>query len=384
MAERNLDLLRWIEYVYEHRPRRLSFDLERGLDLAAWQGTVREALVAAMHGWPEETVPLEPEVTEEHDEGQWVRRRVLFQSEAMMTVPCWLLVPKGIRAGERRPGIMALHGHGNGKDDVVGLDHGDADRRSNIEAHNYDYARQFAERGYVVLAPDHRNFGERRYASERLGQRDPCNIMMLKAELLGRNMLLCNVWDARRGIDYLQSRPEVDPERIGAVGLSYGGTMTLWLAALDERIRAACVSCYVSRFGAYALAMDNTCGVQTPSCFLEYLDEMWELAALIAPRPLLVENGKADAGFPIEDSLTQHAQIARVYEVVGVPERADFDVFDGGHEFSGRKAFDWFARWLDWHECAARSTVSCAQAGLRGPGAISPNGAWCPDFSVIH
>ncbi|MCD6350597.1 MAG: alpha/beta fold hydrolase [Armatimonadetes bacterium] len=349
MAQRNLDLQRWVEYVYEHRPRRLSFADRKSEELPQWQAELRAKVVELMHGWPEE-VPLEPEVTEEHDDGQYIRQRVLLQSEPMMAVPAWLLLPKDLQPTERRPALLALHGHGRGKDDVVGLDHGDPDRRRGIEQHNYDYARQFALRGYVVLAPDQRNFGERRYQLDYLGHRDPCNIMMLKTELLGRNMLLSNIWDARKCLDYLQTLDFVDPQRLGAVGLSYGGTMALWVAALDERVAAACVSCYINTFAGYAIKMDNTCGVQTPPRLLEYIDEMWEIAALIAPRPLLIENGREDGGFPIAEALSQHEKIREVYEQIGAGERLEVDVFDGPHQFSGRKAFSFFARWLDWRE----------------------------------
>ena len=74
--------------------------------------------------------------------------------------------------------------------------------------------------------------------------------------------------------------------------------------------------------------------------------EMGEVAALIAPRPLLIESGIRDGGFPIEAAHKAFATVKRAYEVAGVGERTDIDEFDGGHEFSGRKAFDWFARWL--------------------------------------
>jgi dienelactone hydrolase len=348
MAERNLDLQRWIEYLYQRRPRRLGFSPRRANDLAAWQRQVRAALIEAMGGWPEEPVPLEPEITEAHDDGAWLRQRLLINSEAMMTVPCWLLVPKDLRAGERRPAVLALHGHGNGKDDVVGLDHGDEGRRQHIAAANYDYARQFAQRGYIVLAPDHRNFGERRYHSERLGGRDPCNVMMLKAALFGRNLLLCNLWDACKCLDYLQTRPDVDPARLGVVGLSYGGTLALWVAAFDERVAVACVSCYLNSFAAYALELDNFCGVQTPTGFFQYLDEMWELGVLVAPRPLLIEAGLHDQGFPIDATREQYHHLERAYQLLGVADRLALDVFEGGHQFSGRRAFEWFARWLEW------------------------------------
>ncbi|MBC7287450.1 MAG: alpha/beta fold hydrolase [Armatimonadetes bacterium] len=349
MAGHNLDLRRWFEHLYAERRRSLSFSPSRAGDLAEWQTAVRSVLIDEMGGWPRNVPPLDPEVTEETDEGAFTRSRVLLRVEEALSVPCWLLVPKGLRPGERRPAILALHGHGNGKDDVVGLDGGQPDRRELIARLNYAYGRTFAEKGYIVLAPDHRNFGERRYSSERLWGRDPCNIVMLKAIMFGRNMLLANVWDARRCIDYLQSREDVNPERIGAVGLSYGGTLTLWLAALDERVKVACVSCYLNSFRAYALSLDNTCGVQTPAAFFDYLDEMWELGALVAPRPLLFESGINDEGFPIDEAKEQFRQVQRVYQLIGAADRVAHDVFDGGHEFSGRLAFDWFAKWLEWH-----------------------------------
>ncbi len=348
MSERNVRLEPWVQYLYDHRKRRLSLENSTPADWAAWRAEACEELVAAMGGWPIEQVPLNPEITEEHDEGDYVRQRLLIDTEPMMAAPCWLLVPKGIAPGERRPAILALHGHGNGKDDICGLDHGEEDKQNNIRVHNYDYARQFVRRGYVVIAPDHRNFGERQYPREDLYGRDPCNIMMLKLALFGRNMLLANVWDASKCIDYLQTREDVDGERIGAAGLSYGGTMTLWTAALDERIKIADVSCYMNSFLAYALDRDNTCGSQTPVNVLGLLDEMWEVAALIMPRALVCENGISDGGFPIAEAQAAHAKIAEAYARAGVGERFTADVFEGGHEFSGRKAFDWFAKYLDW------------------------------------
>ena len=98
--------------------------------------------------------------------------------------------------------------------------------------------------GYVVVAPDWRAFGERRLGGD-FGQRDACNVFFIKGMLMGVNLLALNVWDALRSIEYLQLRPEVDPGRIGCVGLSYGGTMTLYTAALDERVKCAVVSGYL-------------------------------------------------------------------------------------------------------------------------------------------
>ena len=149
------------------------------------------------------------------------------------------------------------------------------------------------------------------------GQRDACNVFFIKGMLMGVNLLALNVWDALRSIEYLQLRPEVDPGRIGCVGLSYGGTMTLYTAALDERVKCAVVSGYLNSFEAYAVGRGNTCGAQTPHGLLEY-GESSDVGCLIAPRPLLIESGVADDGFPIEASREAAAAVRRAYDVAGV------------------------------------------------------------------
>ena len=179
------------------------------------------------------------------DEGQYRREKVIFDSETDMSVVAYVLVPNDMAPGERRPAILAAHGHGGGKDDVCGIGHGEAERVDRIAALNYDYARQFALRGYVVIAPDWRAFGERR-AGGSAPNRDVCDLLQDKALLFGDNLLTLNVWDARCAVSYLQSRPEVDPDRIGCAGLSYGGTMTLFTTVLDERIKCAVISGYLN------------------------------------------------------------------------------------------------------------------------------------------
>jgi dienelactone hydrolase len=294
-------------------------------------------------------VPLEPEVLERHEEAEYVREKVIFDSEPYASVPCWVLVPKDRKPGERRPALLCAHGHGRGKDDVVGLAPDEATYQHRVTPLNYDYARQFARRGYVTIAPDWRCFGERAVEEEwaRHG-RDPCNVTYLAFGYLGYHLLALQILDGRRTLDYLLSREEVDPERVGCVGLSFGGTMTTYLSALDDRIRAAVISGYVSTVRGDALSMrgkGNTCGSQYMPGLLRNGD-IADVAGLIAPKPLLVEIGEQDDCFIKEDALAAYRAVERVYRAAGVPEKIDVDVFPGGHAFSGRKAFDWFDRWL--------------------------------------
>ncbi len=340
---RNLSVGEYFLRIYRSTPRPLSFRAGSKEELEEWRREFSGRMRECLGPFPATCEP-DPEVIEVVDAGPYWREKVLFNSETDMAVVAYVLVPKGIRRGERRPAVLACHGHGAGKDDVCGIHHGEQRRVERIAELNYAYAHQMALRGYVVIAPDWRGFRERRLGGEE-APRDGCNVLFIKGMLLGVNMLTLNIWDAMACITYLESRPEVDPQRIGCAGLSYGGTVTLFTAALDERVRCAVVSGYLNTFGAYALGLANFCGVQTPVGLLKY-GEMADVGCLIAPRPLLLEAGAGDAGFPIEASREASQAVQLSYEVAGVPERFDVDEFDGGHRWSGRRAYEWLDRWL--------------------------------------
>ena len=341
---RNLSVGEYFLRRYREEPRPDSFSATSKEELEEWKPRFAARLRECLGPFPE-PIDLDPEVIEVIDEGPYWREKVIFNSEPDMAVVAYVLVPKDIPPGERRPAVLACHGHGNGKDDVCDIDYGEEGRRETITNLNYTYAKQLALEGYVVIAPDWRRFGERSMGGET-PKRDPCNVMFIKGMLLGVNMLTLNVWDAMCAITYLRSRPDVDNERIGCVGLSYGGTVTLFTTALDERIRCAVVSGYLNTFGSFAIGSGNFCGNQTPVGLLKY-GEMWDVGCLIAPRPLLIESGTRDEGFPIEASREAASVVRRCYEVAGVPERFGVDEFDDGHRWSGAKSYDWMARWLD-------------------------------------
>jgi dienelactone hydrolase len=320
----------------------------------AWRSRTLARLRQALGPFPE-AVPLDVTVLERHDEGDYWREKVLYDSEAYATVPAWLLVPKGLRPGERRPAILCAHGHGRGKDDpagvlppeVIGQETSNAIRLRTRVART-DYARQLVRRGYVCLAPDWRGFGERHAPTHwRRSYNDACDLLYLGYGYLGFHLLALDVWDGMRGIDLLQSLPYVEPARIGMVGLSFGGTMTTVLSALDERIRCAVISGYLSpiedALGHRGRA--NTCGSQYLPGLLTFGD-IATVASLIAPRPCLAEIGEQDTSFIAPDAQRAYADVARVYAALGADERLAVDLHPGGHEFSGRIAFDWLARWL--------------------------------------
>ena len=144
--------------------------------------------------------------------------------------------------------------------------------------------------------PDLRGFGER--ADFMPDDKYHCDWNLVCATMAGVVPLERNLWDLGRALDVLAAHPLVDPTRIAAAGLSYGGTCTLFLAALDDRVAAAVVSGFFSSWQAAHTVPWNMCGSQVLPGMLGSLEHV-DLAALCAPRPLLVETGIDDPIFPV-------------------------------------------------------------------------------------
>ena len=265
-----------------------------------------------------ERVDLDLEVLGTEQRDGYRVDRIVFDAESAMSVPALLLVPDGADDGPPRPAVVAVHGHGTTKDTisapggVVG-DEGAADA---------DYAHRLAASGVVVLAPDLRGFGERSDWTPE--DHYHCDVDLVNAVIVGTTPLAQNLWDMARCIDVLQTLSYVDEQRIGVCGWSYGGTIALFLAAWDERVRAALVSCYLSSVASAHRFPWNLCGSQVLPGMANELDHA-SLAALVAPRALIAENAIDDPLFPIDDArrTVAGATNARLFEI------------DGDHRFDG-------------------------------------------------
>jgi pimeloyl-ACP methyl ester carboxylesterase len=211
------------------------------------------------------------------------------------------------------------------------------------EAPNSDYALQLALQGYVVLAPDLRCFGER-------GDWNPedhyaCDTNLVHAVMAGWNPLAQNVWDLQRSLDVLAEHPLVDPARIAMVGLSYGGTVTLFTAACDTRVAAAVVSGYFSSWAESHKMPWNMCGSQVAFGLLGRLEHE-DLGALIAPRPLFIESGTDDLLFPVASATEAVRRTRLVYGQQHAAERLAHHVFEGEHQWHGTLAIPFLNQWL--------------------------------------
>jgi dienelactone hydrolase len=300
--------------------------------LTQWRARCRARLDTLLGPIPER-VPLRLETLESVDCDGYRRDKVVFDSEKTMSVPAYLLVPHGRVAPG--PAVLAVHGHGPGKSEACGLER--------TGTPNADYAHQLALRGYVVLAPDLRCFGE------RLDWNPPdhyaCDLNLVHAVMAGINPLTQNLWDLARALDVLEAHPLVEPRRIGMAGLSYGATVTLFLAAVDDRVAAAVVSGYFSSWAEAHKMPWNMCGSQVLPGMLGQLEHV-DLGALVAPRPLLIESGTGDDLFPVPVARAGVEKLRAVYTSLGAADRLVHDVFEGIHEWHGVEAYPFLERWI--------------------------------------
>ena len=163
--------------------------------------------------------------------------------------------------------------------------------------------------------------------------------------ILGIYTLTLNIWDIKCCVDYLETRPEVDPSRIGMMGLSQGGTMTTFVTAVEPRIKAADIICYVNPWEQFAINRGNFCGSQVVPDVFRFFDTH-DIAGLIAPRPLLIEIGVHDTCFPVEGALQGLEGVRRIYEAAGVEDLLWEDIHAGEHAFGANRAYEFFDTYL--------------------------------------
>lgn len=229
-------------------------------------------------------------------------------------------VPHGLKGPA--PLLICQHGGGGNPELIHGMLEG-------VGTGNYDWMTQRALReGYVTLEPA-LIFP---YGGKEPIQGPPRRDLDQSLQYLGTSILAVELWKIFRCIDAARARPEVDRDRIGMMGLSYGGLYTLYATALDDRILAAVSACFFNERRRYPWTDWSFAGFMN-----EFNDA--EVCALICPRPFMIEVGDRDPLFAVEGAQAEAVRARRYWEGLGVPDRFVFHVFSGGHEFKSDGAF---------------------------------------------
>ena len=281
---------------------------------------------------PEKT-DLKATITGRVEHAEFTIEKLHFQSLPGLYVTANLYVPKNLTS--RAPAILYGCGHASVKDGQASLGN-----KTGYQHHGAWFARH----GYVCLALDTIQLGELEgvhHGTRRFGQ--------FWWNSRGYTPAGVEAWNGIRALDYLQSRPEVDPEKIGMTGRSGGGAYTWYTAALDDRIKVA-----VPVAGITDLHNHVVDGVVQGHCDCMFMVNTYrwdyaKLAALLAPRPLLLANSDKDTIFPLDGVLRVHGELARLYALHQASDKLGLLITDGPHKDTQDlqvPAFRWFNRWL--------------------------------------
>jgi len=330
----------------------LAFDPGAGTPFPEWRGRAREHLLRCLLTRPPRA-SFDPAVIAREDRGTYEARKVVFNVSADCRIPAYVLVPEGEGPF---PAVIALHDHGAhfsiGKEKVVRPFQEPAERLADAESWvEQNYGGRFigdvlARRGYVVFAMDALYWGDR-------GRREGVNYeaqQELASNLFQLGMSWAGVitWDDIRSAEFVASLPEVDPERIGAVGLSMGSHRTWMLCAASDRVAAGVAVCWMATTDSLMVPGNNQ--IKGYSAFsmlhpdlrnhLDYADA----AAIACPKPMMFFNGELDALFPIDGVNAAYARMRRVWESQAAGDRLVTRIWPGGHAFTvemQREAFGW-------------------------------------------
>ncbi len=339
----NFDPVLYTRKLYESARLELTFRAGGRRQTEAWQKKLRAKVTELVGGFPSTRVDLRPETLEVREFPGYRREKFVFQSKPGAAVLAYLLTPKAAKPPFAT--MVCVPGHGRGVDDIVGIDDNGGDRTDKA-GYQHDFAIQVTEHGMAAVAIEPMAFGCRRDPRTKkkgLGT-SACQPSAGAALLFGQTMIGWRVWDVMRTIDWIETRKELDAKRVGCMGISGGGTCTTFSAALEPRIKAAMISGYLNTFRDCVMSLSHCIDNYVPG-ILNWA-EMYDVAGLIAPRPLFVESGEKDEIFPIAASRESFARVKKVYEVFDAAQLAEQETFDGPHSFWGVKGLPFLARHL--------------------------------------
>jgi cephalosporin-C deacetylase-like acetyl esterase len=306
-------------------------------DMAARRKLVRATILESIGGLPDRT-PLNARVTGTLDRGDFKIEKIIFESQPSFYVTANLYLPK--TGGQPYPAIQFPLGHEQG-----GKSH----------ATWQQMLGSLARRGYVAFAWDPLGQEERVQFfdsdwndSKFFASTVEHTELGAQCMLIGAALARYTIWDGIRALDYLLSRHEVDPSRVGVTGNSGGGTHTTYLSALDDRLKVAAPSCYITSWRVLLDALGPQDAEQVFPGWLKNGMDFPDFIYSFAPKPFLVLSAVRDF-FPIGGVRETVAEVHRVYDSLGIGDKFSAFEADDGHGYSKPRreaAYRWFSRWL--------------------------------------
>jgi hypothetical protein len=288
--------------------------------------------------FPPASEPINPRTRKLLERPKWTAYEVML--DVWPDVFCWgiLVVPTGIKDGEKRPVVVCQHGLEGKPWDTL-----DDDPKSPVYAVYRAFAARLAERGFVTFAPHNCYRGGNEFRQ-------------LQRKLHPLKRSLCSIFLAQhdRHLDWLSSLPFVDPSRIGFYGLSYGGFTAVHVPPLLDRYALAISSAEFNDMVRKAASTRDRFSYPFYNTYEVFeFDKAntfgyGDLAGMMAPRPFMVERGHHDGVAPDEWVASEYAKVRRLYVALGIPERTTIEFFNGGHVINGVGTFAFLHHHLRW------------------------------------
>ncbi len=312
--------------------------------------------------FPEKT-PLMPVVTGTLEADEFVVENLHFQSRPGLYVTANFYKPKNFEG--KLPTILYVCGHGGKKKNGVSLGN-----KTTYQHHG----EWFARNGYACLTIDTVQLGEIEgihHGTYRYG--------MWWWNARGYSSAGVEAWNCIRALDYLETRPEVDADRIGVTGRSGGGAYSWWIAALDDRIKVAVPVAGITSLKNHVVdgCVEGHCDCMYP--VNTYRWDFAQVAALVAPRPLLISNSDKDRIFPLDGVVDVYFKTRRIYKLLGAEDKIGLHITEGPHKDTQNlrvHAFHWFNEHLKGQnpspliETAAKPFFDPAELAVFPPGEL--------------
>ena len=339
-------LLRWMDQIaqrqLQQRENAIS-EIRSVSDAERRKQFVRETFLALIGGLPDYNGPLNPRITGRIESGNYTIEKVIFES-----LPGFFVTANVYRPNQpgRYPGVLLQAGHTQeGKPEGQRL------------------AANLALKGFVVLAFDPVGQGEREQTYDQRVDRPlagwsvPEHIQAgTQSLLIGESVARYFIWDAKRALDYLISRPDVDAAHLGATGCSGGGALTTFIGALDPRLKAVAPACFINSYRLLFAGQDPDSEMSLPNLLSSGLD-MADYVELSAPTPWLILATEGDYFTPAGARLV-YEEARRWFGLYGAEDKLRFFIGGGPHGTpleTREEIYKWMIRWLkdgkgDFHE----------------------------------
>lgn len=319
----------------------LAYD---GGDVREWQNTLRPRLrdLVGVGEMSSERCDLNVRRiwTRGHELGTITR--IVFTAEPCADVPAYICLPG--EAEPPYPFMICLQGHSSGMHNSIAVQREDETEPLEVEG-DRDFGLGCMRRGVAALCIEQRSLGERSEQKQEVCSGRLCQEAAMHALQLGRTLIGERVYDVDRAIDYLETRDDVDTGRIGVMGNSGGGTVSVFSAALLDRLSCAMPSCYFCTFKDSIMSLYHCECNYVPG--LLKVAEMSDVMGLFAPRPVVLVAGLEDDIFPIDATRRAFDDLKEIYAAWGAEDRCHLVVGQGGHRFYADDAWPVMLREMD-------------------------------------